>query len=428
MRTIERISRGGFGVVDKVMLDDGVIVARKTFDPDPRQGYDSDTVTKLRRRFEREVKAQAMLRGNFVPILASDLGADPPWFTMPLAKENFASRIQQDRKSGQISSEPLADILNGLQQLERLGFVHRDLKPENVLLIDNQWRISDLGLVLLPSSTMTTQLTSEDSGWQTTEYCAPEQHLDFRRVTAAADIYSFGCILHDLVVGARRLPYQRHTGPGDLGRIIEKCTEADPKKRFGSIAALRSALLTALARPQNLVRDADAVAWANELEAAWDVPKLEEFVRFLNGLKHNDERAWDVFVKLDETRVEQLHQVDGLLWESVALSYCEWAKGSFAYSYCDVIIGRLRKIFDIGSLSVKGAAAIAAAKLGQSHNRYFVMRQVCDMCDGALPDEVAQRVAIEIRIEEAEAVFRRCASQSSLGVRVYHRCIKDVVA
>ena len=60
VRTIETIARGGFGKVDKVLLDSGREVARKTFDPKPPHGQTWD-IDKLRQRFIREVKTQACL-------------------------------------------------------------------------------------------------------------------------------------------------------------------------------------------------------------------------------------------------------------------------------------------------------------------------------------------------------------------------------
>ena len=84
-----------------------------------------------------------------------------------------------------------------------------------------------------------------------TEYCAFRSSIrDFKRVTAAADIYSFGCILHDLFDGARRVPYQRQSCPGPVGAVIEKCTDPDPNKRFKSIDELRGALFWALSQPR----------------------------------------------------------------------------------------------------------------------------------------------------------------------------------
>ncbi len=196
MNVIDIINRGGFGRVERVALSDGTVLAQKVFDPtqDVIAGSDID---KLKKRFKREVRVQSSLSGDFfVPVIAFDLDTDQPWFTMPLCERNYSVQIAEDKAKGIVSPQPLADILNALEALHLLGYTHRDLKPQNILLHEGRWKLSDFGLVL-PSASETTQLTSTDSAWGTQMYCAPEQAQDFRGVTLQADVYSFGCILHD---------------------------------------------------------------------------------------------------------------------------------------------------------------------------------------------------------------------------------------
>src|SRR5438270_9003247 len=109
------ISRGGFGRVERVQLEDGSVLARKVFDPQPYIQQVGD-LQKLRKRFEREVRVQGSLSHDcFVPIVASDLEADEPWFTMPLADKNLRQEIDQCRANGDIPDAALADILNSLE-------------------------------------------------------------------------------------------------------------------------------------------------------------------------------------------------------------------------------------------------------------------------------------------------------------------------
>jgi serine/threonine protein kinase len=240
MRQIRLIDRGGFGVVHEVEDRKGRRLARKSFDP---QVANAEEKEKLRKRFAREVQIQSRIHHpNIMPIVEHDLGASPPWFTMPLASRSFREKIEEDRGHGAIDPNPWQDILAAVEELHRLGYVHRDLKPANILLVDEAWVLSDFGLVL-PTARDTTILTSSRSAYGSHYYAAPEQAKDFRNTPDQADIFALGCILHDTVDPAPvRVPFAQIRIGGLYGPLLEKCTEVEPKKRLPNIAALRALL------------------------------------------------------------------------------------------------------------------------------------------------------------------------------------------
>ena len=85
-------------------------------------------------------------------------------------------------------------IAGALATAHRQGVVHRDIKPANILLDDqgNSY-ISDFGIALDPMR------ADEEMGMTgTIAYSSPEQILD-EPVTPAADIYSMGLLLHELL-------------------------------------------------------------------------------------------------------------------------------------------------------------------------------------------------------------------------------------
>ncbi|HEY2748897.1 MAG TPA: SUMF1/EgtB/PvdO family nonheme iron enzyme, partial [Polyangia bacterium] len=76
------------------------------------------------------------------------------------------------------------------------GFIHGDLKPENVLITPaGRVRIVDFGLARA--------VGSSGSGAGTVDYMAPEQWRTDVAVTSAADIWSLGVMLHELLIGRR---------------------------------------------------------------------------------------------------------------------------------------------------------------------------------------------------------------------------------
>jgi serine/threonine protein kinase len=92
----------------------------------------------------------------------------------------------------------ICGIVLGLRYVHKCGFIHQDLKPSNVL-INGRYRalIADFGTARETSVDLT-----PDGMSGTVQYAAPEQLLDICPTTKV-DIFAFGLILHELVVGCR---------------------------------------------------------------------------------------------------------------------------------------------------------------------------------------------------------------------------------
>jgi serine/threonine protein kinase len=422
-RTIQTLGRGGFGIVEEVENASGERLAKKTFSPAPYippAAYD-----KLRKRFKREVSIQEQLGGNEVlPILGSNLSDTNPWFVMPLAERTYDTQIADDRTSGSIDIDAIAEILNGLQYLHDLGYVHRDLNPKNILLHDGHWKLSDLGAVLPPTGHTVT--LTEGTVIFTEQYCAPEQRNDFHTAQSPADIYSFGCILHDIYGTQPRTPYAKHTAAGTIGLIVEKCTEPNPARR-PSLPALRGMLLDTLVELGGhcKVVDPQSEEWLKDLDSinSWDDEKFQNFVRFFAQLDTSErstgfERDWvhtlstPFLTKLPTEAMERIaSRTDGHA-TAIVEKYCEWARNTpYSFPFADIVCQRLNAIFDNGTATMKATAFVALLDLAATHNRFYVMRCALHRAakDSLSPD-IARRLAIEIRTEEAENSLRRCVN------------------
>ncbi len=430
IEVIGPINRGGFGIIEKVRLKDRSIVARKTFDVLNKQGLDEKQIEKFRQRFIREVKVQETLPKHlFIQILYSELGGENPWYLMPVATKVYDQQILLDKENGN-KPEGLADILNSLEYLHDRGLVHRDLKPQNILFHDGGWKLADFGLISV-NHNLTTTFTSTNSTLGTQLYCAPEQLKNFHQATRHADIYSFGAILHDIFNGENRIPYSKLKCNGTIGFIIEKCTEENINKRFNDVNALRTALLSVLAKDSyDGTTNIDISSWQNKLQELkkWDRDDFESFTFFL---QRNQTDTDILFWEFNIETIENMFDIDFLNWKSLMLIYLEWIfENHFDFEYCDVLIRSIYKIYTLtDDIELKAKGILIASRLGASHNRWYVMEYVVKMGNSGIKDILAERIAIEIHVEgyDAKRYFEICVARIHKSINYYHPIIQNAL-
>ena len=150
--------------------------------------------------------------------------------------------------------------------------------------------MADFGLISQDKEILSQTITTSKQAFGTTMYCAPEQVVEFNRITPQADIYSFGAILHDIFTDGERIPYSELTAPGDIGQVIQKCTRNKKELRFRTIKSLRSKILSILAKNDKKSTDEQDLEWQQKFSdlSVWNEDEFESFVFYT---KRNPEFA-----------------------------------------------------------------------------------------------------------------------------------------
>ena len=211
--------------------------------------------------------------------LEKDLATDVVFLSMELLLgETLAQRIHRAGCFTTKEALPLIrQIADGLGAAHRAGVVHRDFKPSNVVLVEERdsacFRavITDFGLALRlgGDANLSADLTTARGAFGTPAYMAPEQ-IQGHAVTSAADIYSLGLVIHEMVTGV--LPFGSET---PLAMAVRRVHEPAPSPRLlmpSLDSAWESAILRCLERePDQRFQTTDAVVRAFDGETQFSV-------------------------------------------------------------------------------------------------------------------------------------------------------------
>ncbi|HLK38356.1 MAG TPA: AAA family ATPase [Polyangiaceae bacterium] len=154
------------------------------------------------------------------------------------------------------------------------GFVNCDLKPENVILVGAHPVLIDFGLAARhPGSTSREAIEVRRAMSGTLPYMSPEQ-IRGDLVDARSDLYSLGCILYELLVGAT--PFAGSAGVIRDAHLTE--TPAPPSERASGVPQALDDLVMRLLRKPVAERPAFADEVASQLaEIASDTSRLSEY-------------------------------------------------------------------------------------------------------------------------------------------------------
>jgi eukaryotic-like serine/threonine-protein kinase len=222
-------------------------------------------------RFLREARASTSLKSQHVAHVL-DVGAlasGAPYMVLEYLEGRDLHDLARSGTPLPIAStvEYVLQAAEALAEAHGAGIVHRDLKPANLFLTSGSdgsalVKVLDFGIskATLPGER---GLTQTDAVLGSPGYMAPEQIRSTKHVDQRADIWGLGVCLHELVTGrppfdgesvaavsvqiamepAPLLHTLRPDAPEGLSRVVERCLEKDPSKRYANMGELAGALL-----------------------------------------------------------------------------------------------------------------------------------------------------------------------------------------
>ena len=242
----------------------------------------------IRKRFDREAHAVARLHHPYILDVYDFSGpqAEPSYlvteFIRGMTLRAFAEQHPFDPP--ELAAACLLPIAEALQHAHAAGVVHRDLKPENIMVReDGVVKLTDFGIAALLDPDEKFTVTGSILG--SPAHLAPET-IEGKPVDPRTDLFSFGTILYWLSCG--KLPYQGSSPAALLRNILEgtredprmlrpsiadaqakiiaRCLENDPARRYQSAAEVKLELI-------QLLRDAGIEEPVRELAAFVRAPE-----------------------------------------------------------------------------------------------------------------------------------------------------------
>ncbi len=233
-------------------------------------------------RFEREAKVLASLNHPNIAVLYGLEHLDGQHaLVMELVEgDGLDERIARGAIPVDEALPIAVQIAEALEAAHERGIVHRDLKPANVKVRpDGTVKVLDFGLAKAweeqaaesdpaHSPTITGHHTRAGVILGTAAYMSPEQARG-KPVDKRADIWAFGCVLYEMLVGRRLFQGETVSDvlaavlktdpnwdllpsnlPLSVRRVLRRCLERDPKQRIRDIGDARLELEDAMALPR----------------------------------------------------------------------------------------------------------------------------------------------------------------------------------
>ena len=247
-RIVRELGRGGMAVVFLAWeRKHDRLVVLKVMRPEIAERFSAD-------RFAREVRLAARLaHPHIVALIDSGQVEGFAYYVMPYIEgETLRSVLGRE---GPVSVEEalplLRDVARALAHAHAQGVVHRDLKPANVLVAGHHAYLLDFGVAKsFEADEGDDPLTRTGDAIGTPRYMAPEQLAGMSDTNHRVDLYAWGQLAHEMLVGkvrelepqdlegepvaprvARRLAAERPDVSAELAALVGRCLEVRPDSR-----------------------------------------------------------------------------------------------------------------------------------------------------------------------------------------------------
>ena len=259
---IGKVGAGGMSDVYKAMDHTlGRYVAIKVLKSEFSE--DLNFVTKFRTEAQ---SAAGLEHPNIVNIY--DVGSENEFHYIVMELVEGITLKTYIEKKGQLSFKEAVSIAiqvgRGIEAAHNKNIIHRDIKPQNIIIsTEGKVKVTDFGIAKAVSSNT---ISSDVMG--SVHYSSPEQARN-GFIDGKSDIYSLGIVMYEMVTG--RVPFDGDTTvavaiqhlqeemespktyapdlPVSMEKIILKCTQKNPDRRYENITALLSDLRKALISP-----------------------------------------------------------------------------------------------------------------------------------------------------------------------------------
>lgn len=259
---VNKIGTGGMSDVYKAKDHTlGRFVAIKVLKPEFSE--DVNFVTKFRTEAQ---SAAGLEHPNIVNIY--DVGSENGMHYIVMEYVEGITLKTYIEKKGQLTFKEAVSIAiqvgRGIEAAHNKGIIHRDIKPQNIIIsTEGKVKVTDFGIARAATSNT---ISSDVMG--SVHYASPEQARN-GFVDGKSDIYSLGIVMYEMVTG--RVPFDGDTTvavaiqhlqeeivppsayapnlPISMEKIILKCTQKNPDRRYESMTALLADLRKALISP-----------------------------------------------------------------------------------------------------------------------------------------------------------------------------------